>query len=406
MKVIPPVAITQQGSFTRATTGTYIDTNGYIATQVANVPRFNYNPVDLTLAPSLCVEAASTNYTLQSADFTNASWVRDGTSTVSGNTEAGPANDLTADKLVASATTSTHYISQGYSGMTVGTYVYSVFLKAAEEDTCQISITQTSGSAYCNVNLTNGTITQASLTSPVTNLTFGITQYKNGWYRVYISVTSSLTSLWTNITLRDSGSSNYLGDGIKGLYMWGAQLEVGTVPTSYIPTTTTTVTRAADAYSGTGLVYSNASEGGGINLLAYTEQLDNAAWTKVNCNVATNNASAPGTAFKTVEVISKTGASGTFGHIYQSAYMGAGVNVGKTYTGSIWLWADNTSQVVTLKISDIGYNTYTSSNITLSTTPTRYSFTSNGAIWIVFSAHSISSNPHATPNKLYGVFNL
>lgn len=377
MRVIPPVAITQSGSFTRASTGTYIDTNGYIATQVANVPRFNYNPLDLTTAPTLCVEASATNYTLQSTDFTNASWTKSNT-TISGNTEAGPANDLTADKVVASATTSLHYVTQAYTLPGIGSYVYSVFLKAAEETTCQITLYQSSGSVTCTVDLSNGTLSHIVNVSPITNPNATITPYKNNWYRVSISGTTSMTTVNTSITLRGDGADTYLGNGTAGIYVWGAQLEAGTTPTSFIPTTTATVTRATDAYTGTGLVYSNIAEAGGINLLAYTEQLENTAWTKVNCNVSTNAVSAPGTAFKTVEVISKSGASGTFGHIYQTAYMGAGVNVGKTYAGSIWLWSDSGSQIVTLKISDIAYNTYTSSNITLTTTPTRYSFTSNG----------------------------
>jgi hypothetical protein len=55
------------------------------------------------------------------------------------------------------------------------------------------------------------------------------------------------------LTAISNGVNSYLGDGTSGLYIWGAQLEVGSYPTSYIPTTSASVTRNADVISKTGI---------------------------------------------------------------------------------------------------------------------------------------------------------
>lgn len=381
MRVIPPVAITQQGSFTRGSTGTYIGTRGFILTAAVNTPRFNYNPEDLTLAPALLVEPGATNYLLYSEQFNNAAWSKSA-STISTNVDAGPDNNNVADKLVENTANSTHYAYQTVSTPAPGTYTFSIFLKASEEALAYLSVSQTSpssGSVQVNANLTTGTtsnlgVTGTGVSVPVSS----IKVYMNGWYRVSITATfTGNTGIVCSVML--NGNNAYTGNGTDGFYIFGAQLESGSIATSYIPTTSGTVTRSADAYTGTGLVYSNVPEAGGVNLLAYTEQFEKSSWTKVNCNITANMVDAPTLYYKTAEQVTKSGSSGTFGHLYQSVYLGAGQNVGKTYTASIWLWAlTGGTETVTIKISDIGYNTYTSSGIVLTTTPTRYTFTSNG----------------------------
>ncbi len=67
MKIVRPITVTDAGSFTRATIGTYFDVNGAMQTAAINVPRFNYDPANLLAGPSLLLEAAATNLFLNSA---------------------------------------------------------------------------------------------------------------------------------------------------------------------------------------------------------------------------------------------------------------------------------------------------------------------------------------------------
>ena len=93
-------------------------------------------------------------------------------------------------------------------------------------------------------------------------------QYPNGWWRCVVVGTSSVTSSQSHIiqgsTTGGSLTGSYTGLNGAAFYIYGSQVEAGTSATSYIPTTTASVVRSADACSISGAAFSgfyNQSEG-------------------------------------------------------------------------------------------------------------------------------------------------
>jgi hypothetical protein len=238
-------------TFSRSSTATYIGSDGLIKSAAVNEARFDHNPATGE-SLGLLVEEARTNQVTYSEQFDNAAWAKDNC-TVTANAVAASDNTTTADKIVSANSTAFTGVSVAVAGSTAATYTFSVFAKAAEATRIQLLWNSGVSSNYANFNLSTGAVTAGTYANAA------ITAFANGWYKC--SITSSTTGIWAYVSLSNSDTATraaaYPGNGTSGVYLWGAQVEAGSFPTSYIPTTTATVTRAADVASMTGTNFSS-----------------------------------------------------------------------------------------------------------------------------------------------------
>lgn len=219
-------------TFARASSGTYFDNTGTLQTAAVDEPRFDHDPATFE-ALGLLIEEQRTNLVAYSEDLTQANWTKTRL-TITGDSSTAPDGIATADKVVPDTQDNAHDLGQNV-GVSAGTdYTFSVFVKAAEYSDVQFIFTG-SGKATQVVPNPNETL------------------LSNGWRRLDTLVDSeSATTLFCRVrVVNASGETSYAGDGSSGLFVWGAQLEQGAFPTSYIKTEGSQVTRSADSCSRT-----------------------------------------------------------------------------------------------------------------------------------------------------------
>ena len=228
--------------FSRASNATRINKDGLIETVGSNVPRLNYPMIDGVVSgcPSLLLEPARTNLITYSEDFTQGYWTKSGSSATSGF--ISPNGTANAFKLIENTSVGDHRIdAQGITTSSGTSYTLSMFLKK-EDGRNWFKLRDFTTNAYVNVNLSNGTIGSTNLV----NNTQKIETFGNDWYRVSFTFTSGSSVALRLYIAESDNNTNYQGDGTSGVYIFGAQLEAGSYPTSYIPTNGSQVTRVAE----------------------------------------------------------------------------------------------------------------------------------------------------------------
>jgi hypothetical protein len=297
-------------TFTRSGNATRLNSDGLIELVSTNVPRLNYPLIDGVVqgCPSLLLEPQRINLLPYSEDFSNAEWIKGSVLTpISGF--VSPKGDLSAFKLVEDSSNSIHRIYDIIPISNGVTYTQSIFAKKGERNFLQIMFGgKIDPTDFANFDLENGVIT-----SEVGDVSPKIEYYGNGWYKCSATATSTQTSTEAfYLTIVENGQSSrtqsYQGDGTSGIYIFGAQVEAGSYPTSYIPTSGTTATRSAETCNNAGDVNTfNDSEGvlfAEINALKYPVDVNN--WLSItdgtNANSVAIEFETTGTAIARIEV--------------------------------------------------------------------------------------------------------
>ena len=178
---------------------------------------------------------ARTNLVTYSEQFDNAAWSKVNSS-LSANVTTAPDGTTTADKLIADTSLSQHRLDQTPTSV-AGDQTFSVYVKDAGYGFTWLRI----GTSGARFSIADGTIT--SLSGGVTASSQDV---GNGWRFMSISRSASVNDIVRINALAIQDGSDFVGDGTSGILIWGAQLEAGSTPSSYIPTAGATATRAAE----------------------------------------------------------------------------------------------------------------------------------------------------------------
>jgi hypothetical protein len=202
-------------TFTRASTATYVGANGLIKTAGVDEARFDHDP-STGESLGLLIEESRTNILPYSEDFSQSAWVTFGTASKSSNVATAPDGNFTADSITIPAASG---VLDNILISVNTTYTFSAYIRGTPGTTIRI---------LSNAN-SSGIVTNIVTVSEI-------------WQRYSVTFTTNSGDNNTSIQF-DSGGGNTF-------YVWGAQVEAGSFPTSYIPTngptSGSTVTRAVD----------------------------------------------------------------------------------------------------------------------------------------------------------------
>jgi len=247
--------------FTRGTVATRINAQGLIETVASGENRLNYSLLDgeVVGCPHLLLEPSRTNLLQYSEQLSN--WTNIQNVTVSDNDIISPDGTQNASKVNETTNNSVHRLFLNPT-VTSAKHTYSVFLKKGTRSWAYLRLDGAQSEQRTWFDLENGVLGTVNSDHIASIENFG-----NGWYRCSVSIagtTYDTTPLAILALSTENNVFSYAGGTDKYIYAWGAMLEQGSYPTSYIKTDGEVggVTRAAETCNGSGNAATfNDSEG-------------------------------------------------------------------------------------------------------------------------------------------------
>jgi hypothetical protein len=224
------------GVFARTGTATFVDRGGVVRTAATGVIRDGHW---IGGERTLLLEPASTNLCVRSEEFDT--WTDINTCNVTANAIAAPDGTMTADLLTATVVGSERRRTVTFTAD--GEKCIAVYVKAGTSPRSVVTLRDTTASANRHQVRVTWTAGVPSLTTESgAGTMYPVEALANGWYRILFSATGVVAA---NTNVVNVGPDILNGTG--SVYAWGAQAENAVVPSSYIKTEGSTVTRNADS---------------------------------------------------------------------------------------------------------------------------------------------------------------
>jgi hypothetical protein len=235
--------------FSRGSSATRVNKDGLIETVGSGQPRIDYK--DNTKG-ALLLEPTRTNRVTYSEDFSNSVWSTwQSTKTLSNNINPKGTNGYYEISHTGSSSNNPNTRLTNVS--LNGSYTLSFFIKINQSRYISLSIEDYNGDRarvyFDTINKTFTTISNVG--SPITNTSYS--EFSNGWIKISLSV-NLLNAVYNEVGIGIyNPSGSFPSASGEVISVFGAQLEQGSYPTSYIPTSgqANGVTRLADSCSQT-----------------------------------------------------------------------------------------------------------------------------------------------------------
>jgi len=238
--------------FSRSGKATRINSQGLIEEVANGQSRLNYPMIDgkVVGCPHHILEPQMTNLIPYSEDFANSDWTKTA-STITSNSIISPDGTMNASKLTEDTSSSTHRIYDTIITSSGVVHTQSIFAKSGGNGRFLRMFRGSGTYNFAVFDLDNGVIFSQGGSNIISTK---IEKYPNGWYKCSSTFTTQFSNIATYYGIQNGILDSYTGDGTSGIYIYGAMLEVGSYPTSYIPTNGESggVTRAAETANGSG----------------------------------------------------------------------------------------------------------------------------------------------------------